>query len=90
MTDCRAKDRYYYANLTHCKRGHPFDAENTYIIPTAGSEQFGLRHCKMCQLARSRIKRGWPEDLAYSTPPKEAGRRLSKAYKAKRQTVHPT
>lgn len=48
MADCRAKNRYYYANLTHCKRGHEFNEENTYIIKTKG-EAFGLRACKACQ-----------------------------------------
>lgn len=29
---------------THCKRNHPFDAANTYIIPSTGSRQ-----CRTCQ-----------------------------------------
>ena len=74
MADCRAKDRYYYANLTHCKRGHPFDAENTYIIKTPGEWQ-GLRACKACQRGKGRIKAGWPEDLAYSLPAQQFGYR---------------
>jgi hypothetical protein len=69
MADCRAKDRYHYANLTHCKRGHEFTPENT--IRNGRSRQ--LRGCRICNLARNRIKAGWPEDLAYSTPPVKHG-----------------
>lgn len=85
MADCRAKNRYHYANLTECKRGHPFDDENTYIIKTPG-KWFGLRACKMCCLGQSRVKRGWDPILAYSLPPKEAGRRLHKSYLASKAT----
>lgn len=31
---------------THCHRGHPFDAENTYLVPKG-------RSCKACQKVRS-------------------------------------
>ncbi|HLA60954.1 MAG TPA: HNH endonuclease signature motif containing protein [Nitrospiraceae bacterium] len=67
MAECRAKDRYYYANLKQCKRGHEFNEENTYYIKTPGPS-FGLRACKVCHRARGRMKAGWPEDLAYSLP----------------------
>lgn len=33
---------------THCKRGHPFDEENTYITPR------GLRNCRKCRAAAER------------------------------------
>lgn len=72
MTECRAKDRYYYANLTHCKHGHEFNEENTYYIPTPGEAQ-GLRKCRACARARNRIKAGWPADLAYSMAPTPKG-----------------
>ncbi len=55
MADCRAKNRYYYANLTHCKRGHEFNEENTYYIKTPGPS-FGLRACRVCQRERQREK----------------------------------
>jgi hypothetical protein len=29
---------------THCKRGHPFDFENTYLIPNEGG-----RSCRICR-----------------------------------------
>lgn len=35
-----------YARQTHCKRGHPFSPENTYIIPASGSRQ-----CLSCKRA---------------------------------------
>jgi hypothetical protein len=35
---------------THCKRGHPFDAANTYIAPN------GQRLCKTCRRWRARRK----------------------------------
>lgn len=68
MADCRAKGRYHYTNLTHCKRGHEFNTQNTIIIKTPGPS-FGLRGCRACQRARLRIKAGWPKNLAYSLPP---------------------
>lgn len=63
MADCRAKGRYYYANLTHCKHGHEFNAENTQYRKPGH-----LRACKACQRAHQRIRQGWPEELAYSLP----------------------
>lgn len=72
MSDCRAKDRYHYANLTHCKRGHPFTPENTgHHRPDARH----LRCCKVCQRGYQRMKAGWPEDLAFSAPPTPKGKR---------------
>lgn len=32
------------AAKTHCKRGHPFDQENTYVVPGTP----GWRHCQIC------------------------------------------
>lgn len=64
MADCRAKGRYYYANLTHCKRGHAFTPENTQY-----KKPGHLRGCKACQRAHQRIRNGWSEDMAYSLPP---------------------
>lgn len=80
MADCRAKDRYYYANLTECKRGHPFDEANTYIITTP-SEQFGLRQCKACRRGHSRVKNGWPTELAYVVPAAPYGYQLVRVFR---------
>lgn len=60
--DSVAKKRHYGTYKTECKRGHPFTAENTYTDPDR------IRHCKTCATARYRIRAGWPQDLAYSTP----------------------
>jgi hypothetical protein len=80
MSDCRAKDRYHYANLTHCKRGHEFTPENTEWRGPGH-----LRQCRTCARARLRIKAGWPEDLAYSMPAVRKGKRpLKKSWAAAR------
>lgn len=36
---------HHNAKKTHCKHGHPFDADNTYITPSNGARQ-----CKACYL----------------------------------------
>jgi len=38
----RAPARHPQASKTHCKRGHPFNAENTYYTPD------GRRRCRTC------------------------------------------
>lgn len=87
MSDCRKKDRYHYANLTHCKRGHEFNEENTYYIKTPGPA-LGLRACRACQRGRLRLNAGWPEDLAYSAPPTPKGHRpVSGKFKRDGSTV---
>lgn len=35
------------AAKTHCKNGHPFDVENTYVIPATGN-----RMCRRCRADR--------------------------------------
>lgn len=35
------------ARATHCRNGHPFDADNTYVTKQG-------RHCKTCRLANNR------------------------------------
>jgi hypothetical protein len=37
--------------LTHCRNGHPFDEENTYVVPRTG-----IRRCRKCHNARQRIR----------------------------------
>jgi hypothetical protein len=41
-----------WAQQTHCKNGHPYDAENTYLRTTGAG---GRRDCRAC--IRSRVKR---------------------------------
>lgn len=65
MRECREKGRYHYANLTHCKNGHEFNAANTYIIKTPGEAQ-GLRACRACQRARQRMRAGWTREEAFA------------------------
>jgi hypothetical protein len=62
MHDSVLKGRHAEQLVTHCPRGHAYDATNTYVT-SAGS-----RHCKTCSRARGRIAAGWPEHLAYSLP----------------------
>ena len=38
------------AKMTHCKKGHAFDEQNTYLY-------HGHRHCKTCALERQRVSR---------------------------------
>jgi hypothetical protein len=51
MLDCSAKGRADRQWMTHCKRGHEFTPENTYIKPGAR-----LRNCKTCQRERIRTE----------------------------------
>ncbi|GAA0671541.1 hypothetical protein GCM10009535_59080 [Streptomyces thermocarboxydovorans] len=45
--DIVERGRNVNAAKTHCKWGHPFDAENTYIQPSTGKRQ-----CKACRRGR--------------------------------------
>jgi hypothetical protein len=46
------------ANKTHCPKGHPYDAENTYVIPGPSPS----RDCKECSRERGRAYRArYPE-----------------------------
>lgn len=58
--DSRIKGRHYEARVTNCPRGHAYDEANTYRTPS------GARACRICQRAIQRLKKGWPEHLAYS------------------------
>jgi WhiB family transcriptional regulator, redox-sensing transcriptional regulator len=48
------------ASKTHCKRGHPFDAENTYYTPD------GRRRCRTClrEAQPVRASKGGGSDVA--------------------------
>ena len=53
--DCYTKGRMRWKNaeLTHCKRGHPFTTENTYHRPDAPHR----RECRICRAQRARDAR---------------------------------
>lgn len=52
---------------THCPRGHAY-AEHGRKRPNSL-----MFDCRTCDRAKQRIAAGWPEDLAYSTPPGYVG-----------------
>ena len=43
---------------THCKRGHPFDEANTYIIKPSKRMPNGGRSCRACDREKMRRRRG--------------------------------
>jgi HNH endonuclease len=47
------RGRDHWAMLTHCLRGHPFDAANTYHPPSDPRH----RMCRQCLALRSRVRR---------------------------------
>lgn len=64
LKDCVSKGRHAQASQTACVHGHEFTPENIrwhFEIKTGKLK----RHCKACELARCRIRQGWPEELAY-------------------------
>lgn len=68
-----AKGRSFYANKTHCKRGHEFAPENTYV--TLGPKGRPRRACMACHLGHTRLRHGWPEHLAFTLPAQTLGYR---------------
>ena len=44
---------------THCKNGHPFSAENTYVYPN------GYRECRICARANHKRLQSTPEYRAW-------------------------
>lgn len=67
--DSRRKNRHTNAVKTHCKFGHEFTPENTYLhrVIARGRPSI-LRHCKRCGLIRMRMRAGWPRELAETLP----------------------
>lgn len=61
--DSIAKRRQRNTKKTHCWRGHPLSGDNVNIVPAG-------RQCKACCVGNHRVRVGWPEDLAYSLPPR--------------------
>jgi hypothetical protein len=56
----QAPGRHPQASKTHCKRGHPFTAENTYYTPD------GHRRCRTClrEAQSIRASKGGGSDVA--------------------------
>ena|SRR5579872_1456204 len=54
---------------THCLRGHPLEGENLTF-------DSGFRGCKTCHIGRQRMRKGWPENLAYTVGKIPSGYRL--------------
>ena len=46
MRDVVERGRHFYANKTHCPRGHEYTKENTYLRPK------GSRECRACRKER--------------------------------------
>lgn len=65
--DCKAKGRTSKGHETHCKRGHPFTAENIQLRK-ATSYRAAARRCVICDRASHRISKGWPAGIAYLLP----------------------
>ena len=68
--DAWQKGRKRAQSATHCERGHEYTPENTRRY----SPHY-RRVCLICTRARTRIKAGWPEELAYSTERVSSGYR---------------
>lgn len=87
MMDMRAKGKLHQWQKDTCKRGHPFDTENTsYKVSKIGNP---VRVCNICEKARSRLKAGWPPQLAVSLPPVPPGFKLVKVFVTGDETVSP-
>jgi hypothetical protein len=48
----REATRRYWAQITHCPQGHPYDEANTYTNPKTGN-----RNCKRCRREKARARR---------------------------------
>lgn len=50
IQDASAKKRHYNGKQTHCRRGHEYTPENTYLSPAVDKERPGMfrRRCKTC------------------------------------------
>lgn len=59
------------ARKTHCKRGHPFDDANTYLLPSGKG-----RACLIC-------RKQWTLDNAEQV--RESGKRSTAAYRARQK-----
>lgn len=61
---------------THCRKGHPYDAENTRVYLAPGATSAG-RHCRACDRERCRVRRTERGRLPRATEPDERRRELA-------------
>lgn len=67
MQDSKQKGRHFLSAKTLCMRGHLLSGDNLFV------DKNNCRHCKACELIRTRLKAGWPEHLALTLPPQTCG-----------------
>lgn len=61
--DMQRKRRGKYQTATHCKQGHEFTPENTWV-----HKKTNHRHCRTCARISNRLKAGWTREQAESLP----------------------
>lgn len=61
--DMQVKKRGKYQKATHCKQGHEFTPENTWV-----HSRTNHRHCRTCARIKNRLKAGWTREQAESIP----------------------
>lgn len=71
VRDLTVKAKNYWANRTHCPRGHKYTSENTYIHEVRPGIM--SRNCKLCARVRGRLKAGWTMEEAMAVPKIPAG-----------------
>lgn len=69
--DETAKGKNYWANRTHCPRGHEYTQENTYVHEVRPG--VFSRNCKACEVVRGRLKAGWTLEDAMKLPKVPSG-----------------
>lgn len=75
--DCGNKGRHHNGVKTHCKRGHPFTPENTYLKVTPTTV---MRSCLTCE----KIRANWPE---YKAKALERQRRKKRQRKSSQVSI---
>lgn len=76
MRDAVDRKRAKNSKKTHCPKGHSYSEHGVEFMPGGTTKSYKTwRHCKICARAKSRIRLGWPPDLAYSLPPQQLGYR---------------
>lgn len=50
MLDCSSKGRHFHGNKTHCRNGHEYSVENTYVRKQKNKD---VRVCRTCMRDQS-------------------------------------